>query len=198
LPLDETDTPLPINPYGKSKLAVERCLEDYSLAYGIKTISLRYFNAGGADPDGEIGEVHDPEPHLIPRVLAVANSQEPHITIFGTDHDTPDGTCIRDYVHVADIARAHVRAVDALDRLNGYSVFNLGSGAATSIKELIAAAERVCGRPIAVRHSARRPGDPANLVASHAKASSVLGWHPELSDMDTILRSAWTWMKSRE
>lgn len=196
--IEESHARNPISPYGTSKMAVERCVEDYGRAYGLKSVSLRYFNAAGADPDGEIGEDHTPETHLVPLVLDAAAGRRPDVTIFGTDHDTSDGTCIRDYVHVTDIAEAHVAAIDFLDRSGGSTAFNLGSGTGMSVNEIIAAANRICERPIPVRHGARREGDPPRLVASNAKARAELGWRPMLSDIDSVLRTAWNWTRGRE
>jgi UDP-arabinose 4-epimerase len=194
--IDESHRRAPINPYGRSKLVIEQCLEDYSRAYGLSAIGLRYFNAAGADPDGEIGEAHDPETHLIPLVLAAAEGFQPDVTVFGADHETPDGTCIRDFVHVSDLADAHVAAIVRLETSHGFDAFNLGSGSGNSVKEVIAAAERISGRAISVRHGERREGDPARLVASNAKARAELGWRPNRSDIDTILVTARNWMKS--
>jgi UDP-glucose-4-epimerase GalE len=193
--IDESHRRAPINPYGRSKLVIEQCLEDYSRAYGLSAIGLRYFNAAGADPDGEIGEAHDPETHLIPLVLAAAEGFQPDVTVFGADHETPDGTCIRDFVHVSDLADAHVAAIVRLETSHGFDAFNLGSGSGNSVKEVIAAAERISGRAISVRHGEHREGDPARLVASNAKARAELGWRPNRSDIDTILVTARNWMK---
>jgi UDP-arabinose 4-epimerase len=195
--IDERHSCEPINPYGRSKLMIERITKDFCDAYGLSAISLRYFNAAGADPEGEIGEAHDPETHLIPLVLAAAAGERPDITVFGTDHDTPDGTCIRDFIHVSDLAEGHIAALARLETSSGYDLFNLGSGTGTSVREIIAAAERISGRPVTVRDGERREGDPARLVATNVKAHEKLGWQPSRSDIDTILGTAWNWMKSR-
>lgn len=187
----------PINPYGHSKLMVEQILRDYDTAHGLKSMSLRYFNAAGADLDGEIGEDHDPETHLIPLVLDAALGSRPDITIFGTDYDTPDGTCIRDYIHVADLAEAHVLALQALDDRYDSDVLNLGTGAGYSVREVIDTASDVTGKTIPVRTGSRRAGDPAHLVASTGRANDTLGWMPRHSDLRTIVETAWDWHRSK-
>ena len=194
LPIREDTPQAPINPYGASKLMVERILADFGTAYGMKSVALRYFNAAGADPEGEIGEDHDPEPHLIPLVLDVAAGRRPAITVFGEDYPTPDGTCIRDYIHVADLADAHVRA---LARLEGGGdmrpAYNLGTGSGVSVRQLIDTARQITGRPIAVVAGPRRAGDPPELVADAGLAGAELGWRTRSSDIGTIVRTAWDW-----
>jgi UDP-arabinose 4-epimerase len=195
--IDETMPLDPINPYGRSKLIVENALRDFGGAYGLGSVSLRYFNAAGADPDGEIGEVHDPETHAIPNALRAAAGEIPYFELFGTDYDSPDGTCVRDYIHVTDLAAAHVVALDYL-RKGGTSVaLNLGRGRGVSVREIVAAAERVSGARIDVRESPRRPGDATTLVANAAFAKQVLGFEPQLTDIDTIVATAWRWHRSR-
>jgi UDP-glucose-4-epimerase GalE len=183
----------PINPYGESKLFVERILQACTPAYGPRWISLRYFNAAGADPDGELGEDHDPETHLIPLVLAVASGRRPEIAIFGTDYDTPDGTCIRDYIHVTDLADAHLLALQALDSERANTAYNLGTGSGYSVRQVIDTAVRITGRPITSVVAPRRPGDPPRLVAAADKARHILAWTPRYSDLETILATAWRW-----
>ncbi|HSH70585.1 MAG TPA: UDP-glucose 4-epimerase GalE [Deferrisomatales bacterium] len=193
VPISEDHPQRPINPYGRTKLTVERMLADFGDAYGLKHVSLRYFNAAGADPAGEIGEDHDPEPHLIPLVLEVAARQRPHLAIFGTDYPTPDGTCVRDYVHVSDLAQAHVQALEYLAAGGGDTAFNLGNGDGYSVREVIDSAQRVTGRPIPVIEARRRWGDPARLVGSSERARVVLGWNPEFPELDAIVETAWKW-----
>lgn len=193
MPIHEDTPQAPINPYGATKLMVERALDDYDHAYGLRSAALRYFNAAGADPDGRIGERHDPEPHLIPRVLAAAAGQLEAIDVFGDDHPTPDGTCVRDYIHVSDLADAHVRAVRWL-LVGGASLrLNLGTGRGASVAEVIVAAEEVVGSSIAQRMGPRRAGDPPTLVAAAQRAEEVLGWRPTRSDIRQILADAWAW-----
>lgn len=193
VPIDEAHPARPINPYGISKWMVEKILVDYDRAYGLKSVCLRYFNAAGADPEGELGERHDPETHLIPLVLQAASGRRPEITLFGRDYDTPDGTCIRDYVHVTDLCQAHLLALGWLVEGGGSDAFNLGNGDGFSVQEVIVAAERVTGKTIPVREGERRAGDPARLVANSGRARSVLGWQPEISDLDIIVEHAWRW-----
>ena len=176
---------------------VEKILADFNAAYALKCIILRYFNAAGADPDGDVGEEHDPEPHLIPIVLEAAAGLRSEVTIFGGDHATPDGTCIRDYVHVSDLAGGHVLALQKLDSL-GYGAFNLGTGEGASVSQVIAAARRVTGKSIPSRVVARRPGDPARLVASAAKARIDLSWTSQFPDLEPIIRTAWRWHEHRK
>ena len=184
----------PISPYGASKLMVERMLADFGMAYDLRYVSLRYFNAAGADPDGEIGEVHDPETHLIPLVLEAAAGRRPDIPVFGTDYETPDGTCIRDFVHVTDLAEAHVLALNSV-RSGAPSVsYNLGTGEGFSVREVIQTARSVTGCTISAREGDRRPGDPARLVADATRARNSLGWKCKHGDLPTILRTAWRWL----
>lgn len=197
LPIRETTAKAPLNPYGDTKLAVERALNWYAAAYGMRYMALRYFNAAGADPDGEIGEDHEPETHLIPLVLRAALGRGGPIEIYGTDYPTPDGTAIRDYIHVADLADAHVRALAYLAAGGDSRALNLGTGSGSSVREVIAAVERIGGRKVPQREVARRPGDPPELVADPALARDRLGWLPRHSDLDTIIRTALAWETSR-
>lgn len=187
----------PINPYGSSKLAAERMIGDFAAAYGIRSVSLRYFNAAGADRGGEIGEAHSPETHLIPIVLQAAVGLRPDVAIFGADYPTPDGTCIRDYVHVSDLAAAHVLALQWLDDNPGAHAFNLGNGSGFSVREVVDAGRRVTGRPIAVRVEGPRPGDPPILVADATRARDTLNWRPGSGSLDTQIADAWRWMNGR-
>jgi UDP-arabinose 4-epimerase len=193
LPIAETTQQRPINPYGASKLMVERMLADFGPAYGMGFTALRYFNAAGADPDGEIGEDHDPETHLIPLVLDAASGRRENISVFGTDYETPDGTCIRDYIHVADLAQAHVLALKALREGGASDFYNLGNERGFSVREVIAAAERATGLNVPVKETGRREGDPAALVADATKARQTLGWTPQHADLDDMMRTAWAW-----
>jgi UDP-arabinose 4-epimerase len=197
LPISEDDAQQPINPYGESKLFVEKVLYWYEVAYGIRHMNLRYFNAAGADPDGEIGEDHDPETHLIPLVIAAAQGVNPTFEIFGTDYDTADGTAVRDYVHVCDLARAHVNALDYLVAGGHSASVNLGTGCGHSIREVISAVETISGRAVPVVEGPRRPGDPATLIANPQLGQTVLSWTPDKSDLQTIVRTAWHWHQSR-
>lgn len=193
MPISEDTPQKPINPYGASKLMIEQVLSDYGDAYGLKSMALRYFNAAGADAQGEIGECHDPETHLIPLVLDAASGARPHVTILGDDYPTPDGTCIRDYVHVTDIAEAHVRALDQLGKGTLRRACNLGTGSGSSVAEVIAAAEKVTGRSIPVVRGPRRPGDPAQLLADARLSNRELGWTARHSSLEHILETAWRW-----
>ena len=197
LPISEEMTQRPINPYGASKLMVERMLTDFGAAHGLRSIALRYFNAAGADPDGEIGESHDPETHLIPLVLDAASGRRPAVTIFGADYDTPDGTCIRDYVHVTDLADAHVKALQALESGAPSNACNLGNGQGYSVREVINAARRITGCEVPLLPGDRRAGDPAALVSDATRAREILGWQPRITDLDEIIRTAWAWQQKR-
>ncbi len=193
VPIDEAHPQQPINPYGRSKRMVEQVLEDYDRAYGLKSVCLRYFNAAGADPDGELGERHEPETHLIPLVLQAASGRRPHVTVYGRDYDTPDGTCIRDYIHVSDLCEAHWLALQSLLGDGPSQAYNLGNGQGFSVQQVIDAAERLTGARIRVLEGPRRAGDPARLVADARLARQRLGWRPRLSELDTIVHSAWRW-----
>lgn len=192
-PIDENHPQVPINPYGRSKLFIEQILEDYDRAYQLKSVCLRYFNAAGADPDGELGERHDPETHLIPLVLQAASGRRPAISVFGRDYDTPDGTCVRDYVHISDLCEAHWLALQSLLSGAGSQRYNLGNGLGFSVQEVIDSALRITGKKIQVIDAARRDGDPARLVADSSLASQQLGWKPQYSELDTMLCHAWQW-----
>lgn len=189
----EDAIPAPVNPYGASKLFMERMCRDFEAAHGIKSIALRYFNACGGDPEGEIGERHDPEPHLIPRVLMAIRGRIPALEVYGNDYDTPDGTCVRDYIHVSDLAEAHVLALDRLTAGYPSDVFNLGTGSGHSVLEIMEATRGITNRPVPHRFVARRPGDPAYLVANAGKANAELGWSAGRSDLATIIDTAWRW-----
>ncbi len=191
-PIAESHPQKPINSYGETKLAVERALPHFERAYGIHSVVLRYFNAAGADPDGEIGEDHSPEIHVIPRAIEAATGGA-GLQIFGDDYATPDGTCLRDYIHVTDLAEAHVRALEAIADTHASHVYNLGTGHPHSVKDVIAAVTRVTGRHVPWTLAPRRPGDPAILYASPQKAKSELHWTPKLGDLETIVRTAWQW-----
>lgn len=191
------DHPLnPCNPYGMTKSMVERVLQDYDRAYGLRFVSLRYFNASGADPDGKLGEMHDPETHLIPNILLSILGKKPTLGVFGTDFPTPDGTAIRDYIHVTDLAAAHVLALRALLGEKPSEFINLGTNLGYSVLEVIRAAERVTGKPVPYETLPRREGDVPVLLASRKKAEHLLGWTPRLSDIETILRTAWAWHRT--
>jgi UDP-arabinose 4-epimerase len=197
VPISEDHPQRPINPYGASKLMIERMLQDFDAAHGLHSISLRYFNAAGADPDGEIGEAHDPETHLIPLVLDAAAGKRPAVTVFGDDYDTPDGTCIRDYIHVSDLASAHVLALRALEAGAVTGAYNLGNGLGFSVREVITAAETVTGLAVPVEMGPRRGGDPARLVGDAASATVDLGWRPRFAGLEDILMTAWKWHQGR-
>ena len=194
IPITEQTPREPVNPYGASKLFFENALEAYSRAYGLRSVSLRYFNAAGADESGEIGEIHDPETHLVPRALAASTKNGPELQICGSDYPTPDGTCLRDYVHVNDLADAHVRALQHLEKGGDSLAINLGTGRGHSVLEVIQAAEKATGQPVRREIGPRRPGDPPVLVADPAKAQRVLGWTAK-RDLAAIVSSAWTWMQ---
>ena len=198
IPISENASLDPTNPYGKSKLFIEKILVDCDRAYGLKFTALRYFNAAGADESGEIGEDHEPETHLIPLVLEVALGKRKHIDIYGTDWDTPDGTCIRDYVHVTDLADAHILAAQRLMDGGNSAVYNLGCEKGYSVKEIVEVARKVTGHPIPVREAGRRPGDPERLVASSEKIKSELGWSPRFADPEKIIATAWGWHKKHQ
>jgi UDP-glucose 4-epimerase len=187
LPIDETAPARPINPYGESKLAFEKVLHWYGQIYGLKFVSLRYFNAAGASE--KFGEDHHPETHLIPNVLKVALAQKPHVEIYGTDYKTPDGTCIRDYIHIVDLARAHILALGAVKS----EFYNLGTGGGASVRDVIDTCRKVTGRKIDVVEKPRRPGDPPRLIASSKKIKNELGWQPQFQSLDAIIESAWRW-----
>jgi UDP-glucose 4-epimerase len=195
VPIAEDHPTAPINPYGRTKWFFEHILRDYDAAYGLRSISLRYFNAAGADHSGEIGEAHDPETHLVPLVLQVPMGLRDSVAIFGSDYPTRDGTCVRDYIHVTDLADAHVRAVEALLDGSPTDVFNLGNGEGCTVREVIAAAEEVVGTRIKTLDTPRRPGDPAALVASSEKAMQKLGWRPKHNTLKIIIQTAWQWHK---
>jgi UDP-glucose 4-epimerase len=192
-PIDERHPKHPINPYGRTKLMIEQVLADYDKAYGMKSACLRYFNAAGADPDGWLGERHDPETHLIPLVLQVASGRRSHISLFGRDYDTPDGTCIRDYIHIQDLCSAHWLALQSLMRGADSQAYNLGNGNGFSVQEVIDTAERVTGRKIPLIDLPRREGDPACLVADPTLSQKQLGWMPQYGDLPTIIEHAWKW-----
>ena len=194
VPILETDRTEPTNCYGETKLSMEKMMKWVSVAHGLHFVALRYFNACGAHPDGTIGEAHNPgKPHPIPLILQVPNGQREAISIFGNDYPTPDGTCIRDYIHVCDLAQAHILALEYLMNGGENNVFNLGNGVGFSVKEVIDEARRVTGHPIPAKEEARRAGDPAQLIASSEKAKTVLGWKPEYDDLNTIIKTAWDW-----
>ncbi len=195
MPITEDEPQKPINPYGNTKLAVERALADYARAYHWGFAALRYFNAAGASPDGAIGEDHDPETHLIPLVLQAALGLRPAVTVFGTDYPTPDGTCIRDYVHVDDLAEAHLLALEALAP-DKHLAYNLGTGRGHSVREVIRAAEEVTGKAVPVQEGPRRPGDPPVLVAAADKVRRELGWRPRYTDLRAIVETAWNWHRT--
>jgi len=191
--ISEQESQNPINPYGASKLMVERILQDYAAAYGIGSVALRYFNAAGSDPDGELGEVHDPETHLLPIAMQVAAGERAQLEVFGTDYPTPDGTCIRDYIHVCDLADAHVAALDVVDP-GCFKAFNLGNGNGFSVRQVIERVGAVTGREVSWRSAPRRPGDPPSLVADASAARAELGWTPRYAELDDMIAHAWSFM----
>ena len=196
-PIDEGHPCRPINPYGRTKLMVEKILADCAAAHGLRSMALRYFNAAGADPSGTLGERHDPETHLIPLVLQAAAGQRENVTIFGSDFPTPDGTCLRDYIHVNDLVAAHLLALEALQRGAPGGIYNLGNNRGHSVREVIDTARRITGHPIPVIQGPRRAGDPAVLVAASDKARRELGWQPRSESLEEIVASAWGWHKER-
>lgn len=193
MPITEDMPQQPVNPYGRTKYMIEQILRDYGVAYGLRFVSLRYFNAAGADPDGEIGEWHEPETHLIPLVLKAASGERQSIKVFGVDYPTPDGSCIRDYIHVSDLAQAHVLALEYLNNGGESGCFNLGNSRGSSVLEVIEAAKCITGRDFPVEQWLRRSGDPPELVGSGEKARTVLGWKPQYENITTIIRHAWQW-----
>lgn len=195
LPMGEDDPKSPINPYGETKLAIERALPHYGRAYGLQSVSLRYFNAAGADPEGQLGEDHRPEIHLIPRAIEAAMGGPP-LQLFGDDYPTPDGTCLRDYVHVSDLAAAHVLALDSLERTGRSAFYNLGNGRPHSVKQVVDAVGRITGRKVPSRVAPRRAGDPAALFASNERIRMELGWRPRYAELDVIVDSAWRWHRA--
>ncbi len=196
IPIDEKHPQSPINPYGKSKLMIEQIFADYEKAYELNHISLRYFNAAGCSAEGEIGESHTPETHLIPLVLKAIKGERDSIHVFGTDYDTPDGTCIRDYIHIEDLAAAHRLALEKLPEYCG--CINLGTGTGTSVKEIIFAAEKVSGKKCPTVYAERRAGDPAKLFADNTKAKEILGWQPHYASIEEIITTAWSWETNRK
>lgn len=196
IPILESDLKEPTNTYGETKLAMEKMIKWVSMAHDLRFVSLRYFNACGAHKSAKIGEAHKPETHLIPLILQVPNGRRGHINIFGDDYDTPDGTCIRDYIHVTDLAQAHILAVEYLQKGGENNIFNLGNGVGFSVKEVVETARKVTGHPIPAVISPRRAGDPARLVASCEKAKQILGWKPLYTELDEIIDSAWNWHKN--
>ena len=197
-PIDEKHLQSPINPYGKTKLMMEQIMEDYDRAYGLKYVALRYFNAAGCDAEGQLGESHDPETHIIPLVLKAIKGEIPKLTVFGTDYETQDGTCIRDYIHVEDLAYAHMLAVEKLFNDKKSDCINLGTGIGTSVKEIIDAAKQVTGLDVPVVYGERREGDPAKLYAANEKAKSVLGWNPKYTEIGDIIKTAWLWEQNKK
>ncbi len=192
-PIDERHPQQPINPYGRTKLMVEQVLADYEKAYGLSSVCLRYFNAAGADPEGQLGERHEPETHLIPLVLQAASGRKPHIGVFGRDYDTPDGTCVRDYIHIQDLCSAHWLALQSLVGGASSQAYNLGNGHGFSVQEVIDTAQQVTGRPIVVVNGPRRAGDPARLIADSQLVREKLGWQPRYAKLSTIVEHAWRW-----
>ena len=193
IPILETDRTLPTNCYGETKFSMEKMFKWTSKAYNLRYVSLRYFNACGAHPNGKIGEAHNPETHLIPLVLQVPNGKREYISVFGNDYDTKDGTCVRDYIHVNDLAQAHILAMEYLSKGGESNIFNLGNGVGFTVKEVIETARKVTNHTIPIREEERRTGDPSVLIASSEKARKVLGWKPQYADLETIISTAWKW-----
>ena len=193
IPILETDPTVPTNCYGETKLSMEKMFHWTSIAHNLRYVSLRYFNACGAHPNGKIGEAHNPETHLIPLILQVPNHQREYISIFGTDYDTKDGTCVRDYIHVNDLAQAHILAMNYLRNGGKSDIFNLGNGVGFTVKEVVETAREVTGHPIPAKKEARRAGDPSTLIASSGRAKSILGWKPQYADLRVIIETAWKW-----
>lgn len=193
VPIDEAHPNRPLNPYGRSKWMIEQVLADYDKAFDLRSVCLRYFNAAGADPEGQLGERHDPETHLIPLILQAASGRRDNIHVFGRDYDTPDGTCIRDYIHIVDLCSAHLAALEYLNQGGGSDRFNLGNGAGFSVQEVVDAVQTVSGKPVTVINAARREGDPARLVADAKRAKNMLAWQPVYTDLNTIVAHAWQW-----
>ena len=196
IPILETDRTLPTNCYGETKLSMEKMFKWTSIAHNLRFVSLRYFNACGAHPNGQIGEAHNPETHLIPLILQVPNNQREYISVFGNDYETKDGTCIRDYIHVNDLAQAHILAMKYLRNGGESDIFNLGNGVGFTVKEVVDTARRVTGHPIPAKEEERRAGDPSTLIASSDKAKTILGWNPQFADLETIIDTAWKWHQS--
>lgn len=193
VPIDEAHPNRPLNPYGRSKWMIEQVLADYDKAFDLRSVCLRYFNAAGADPDGQLGERHDPETHLIPLILQAASGRRENIQVFGRDYDTPDGTCIRDYIHIVDLCSAHLAALEYLNKGGTSDRFNLGNGSGFSVQEVIDAVQAVSDKPVTVINGPRREGDPARLVADAKRARSILFWQPKFTDLKTIVSHAWQW-----
>ena len=198
IPMTEDHPQQPVNPYGASKLMVEQILRDFDKAYGIRSIILRYFNAAGADPSGQIGELHDPETHLVPLALQAAAGVRDNVEIYGTDYPTPDGTCVRDYIHVADLAHAHMLGLRHLQSGRPSNAFNLGNGNGFSVRMVIDTVQKVTGQKIKAIDAARRPGDPHALVGSSMKARRVLGWNPKFDSLEAIVETAWKWHRAKQ
>jgi UDP-glucose 4-epimerase len=192
-PIDEKHSMNPINPYGRTKLMVEHILQDYDSAYGLKSTCLRYFNAAGADPDGELGERHNPETHLIPLILQAASGRREDIKVFGNDYPTDDGTCVRDYIHINDLCEAHSLALKRMQQTGSSARYNLGNGKGFSVQQVIDTTRKVTGRDFKVTRAQRRPGDPAVLVADSELAQQELGWQPEHTELESIISTAWNW-----
>lgn len=197
VPIDEAHPNRPLNPYGRSKWMIEQVLADYDKAFDLRSVCLRYFNAAGADPEGQLGERHDPETHLIPLILQAASGRRDNIQVFGNDYDTPDGTCIRDYIHIVDLCSAHLAALEYLTKGGGSDRFNLGNGSGFSVQEVIDAVQKVSGKQVTVINGPRREGDPARLVADAKRAKSILAWQPTYTALDTIVSHAWQWERKQ-